>query len=59
MNTSPDPNTSASMPLSSALRTHTAGAHERAEESRFVTELMAGETCRGASGALVVQHLTI
>lgn len=59
MNTSSAPDTSASMPLSDELRAHTAGAHERAEESRFVTELMAGETCRGAFGALVVQHLAI
>lgn len=48
-----------SLPLSQALRTRTAGAHERAEESRFVTDLMQGNSCAGAFAALVMQHLAI
>ncbi len=45
--------------LSHLLRTETAGAHERAEESRFVTELMQGGSCRGAYAMLVTQHRAI
>jgi heme oxygenase len=45
--------------LASLLRSETSGAHERAEESRFVTELMEGGSCRGAYAMLVTQHLAI
>ncbi|MEM9564591.1 MAG: biliverdin-producing heme oxygenase [Actinomycetota bacterium] len=45
--------------LSHLLRTETAGAHERAEESQFVTELMEGGSCRGAYAMLVAQHRAI
>ena len=47
------------LPLSQELRTKTAGAHERAEESRFVTELMDGASCSGAYAMLATQHLAI
>lgn len=46
-------------PLSEQLRSETAGAHERAEESRFVTDLMEGGSCKGAYAMLVTQHLAI
>lgn len=45
--------------LSQALRATTQAAHERAENSRFVTQLMAGRACPGAFTALAVQQLVI
>lgn len=46
-------------PLSLALRTETASAHDDAEGSAFVEQLMAGLACRPAFVALVAQQLVI
>ncbi|MGE9781427.1 heme oxygenase (biliverdin-producing) [Janibacter sp. G368] len=46
-------------PLSTALRTETASAHEDAEGSAFVEQLMGGLACRPAFVALVAQQLVI
>lgn len=46
-------------PLSLALRTETSSAHEDAEGSAFVEELMGGLACRPAFVALVAQQLVI
>lgn len=45
--------------LSATLRTATAEAHESAEGSQFITDLMAGRACRSAFTALAVQQLVI
>lgn len=47
------------MLLSDALRERTAEAHRRAEEARFIEDLLNGAACRGAFAALVRQHLDI
>lgn len=46
-------------PLSLALRTETASAHDDAEGSAFVEQLMGGLACRPAFVALVAQQLVI
>ncbi len=46
-------------PLSLALRTETSSAHEDAEGSAFVEQLMGGLACRPAFVALVAQQLVI
>ncbi|NLJ54422.1 MAG: biliverdin-producing heme oxygenase [Intrasporangiaceae bacterium] len=45
--------------LSAALRAATATAHERAETSTFVEDLLAGRSCAGAFTVLAVQQLPI
>lgn len=44
-------------PLSEALKTETAAAHTRAEDSAFVEQLIAGGACAPAFTALVAQQL--
>lgn len=46
-------------PLSAAMRDATADAHERAERSTFVTELLDGRACFAAFTALAAQQLVI
>ena len=46
-------------PLSLALRTETASAHEDAEGSAFVEQLLGGVACRPAFVALVAQQLVL
>ena len=46
-------------PLSAQLRTATAAAHENAEQSSFVAELMAGNACPRAFTLLSVQLLVV
>lgn len=48
-----------SVPISLALRSATAAAHDSAERSGFVEDLMAGVSCRAAFTALMVQHQVI
>lgn len=48
-----------SQPLSLALRTTTATAHESAERSSFISELMEGRACYSAFVALAAQQLVI
>lgn len=50
---------SGAAPLSAALRTATAAAHESAESSSFVTDLIEGRACRAAFVALAVQQLVV
>lgn len=47
------------LPLSVALRTTTAAAHESAERSSFISDLMEGRACRRAFVALAAQQLVI
>lgn len=46
-------------PLSHTLRTATAQAHERAEHSSFVDDLLEGRSCKAAFTALAVQQHVI
>lgn len=46
-------------PLSVALRTATAAAHESAERSSFISELLEGRACYSAFVALAAQQLVI
>lgn len=47
------------LPLSVALRTETSSAHDDAEGSAFIEQLMGGLACRPAFVALVAQQLVI
>lgn len=47
------------LPLSLALRSATTTAHEQAEHSSFIDDLMAGRSCRAAFTALMVQQQVI
>lgn len=47
------------LPLSRTLRSATAQAHERAEHSSFIDDLMTGRSCKAAFTALAVQQVVI
>lgn len=54
-----EPDPCADLPLSAALREHTATAHAHAEQTDFVRRLIAGGVCSGAFAMLVSQHHAI
>lgn len=54
-----EPAASSQLPLSQALRTTTAAAHESAERSSFIDDLTQGQACYRAFVALAAQQLVI